>query len=75
MTYEEAASWLESVNGTYEGGPTSDEQDEVVVQVGGMSRRVVYDRVQGPHMAKQKVAQKAFVAACEELREAIEEGA
>jgi hypothetical protein len=33
-----------------------------------MSRRVLYDRVQGPHMAKQK----AFVAASEELREALE---
>jgi hypothetical protein len=74
MNYEEATSWLESVNGTYEGDQANDEQDEVVVQVGGMSRRVVYDRVQGPHMAKLKAAQKAFAAACDELREALDKG-
>jgi hypothetical protein len=72
VTYEEAAGWLESGNGTYEGGPASDDHDEVVVQVGRTSRRVLYDHVQGPHMAKQKAAQKAFVAASEELQEALD---
>jgi hypothetical protein len=72
MTYDEAASWLESVHGTYEGGPANDDQDEVVVQVGRMSRRVAFDRVEGPHVAKQRAAQKAFAAACKELRETLE---
>jgi hypothetical protein len=72
MTYDEAAAWLESVHGTYEGGPSSEDHDEIVVQVGRMSRRVTIDRVDGPHIAKQTAAQRAFAAACEELRQAVE---
>jgi hypothetical protein len=72
MTYDEAAAWLESVHGTYEGAAASDDQYEVVVQVGRMSRRAVYDRVPGPQVAQQRAAQKAFVTACEELLAAIE---
>ena len=76
MTYDEAKDWLVSVSGIYRGAhPKSDASDQIEVIARGKQARALFSRrLKGE--ARRDAEQKAFIEACESLRDLIErEGA